>query len=123
MPHSLGTAIKEFRIKAGYTLRTFAAESGISAAHQSDIEHSRRMPSDDVLRAMGKKLARVGGNYETLKKLDARLKDDVREWVAKTPGIDALLRTAKDSGLSVEEMLRRMRDSLDEDDGGGGRKK
>ena len=66
-------------------------------------------------------MARVGGTYEVLKLLDARLEDDVREWVAKTPGIDALLRTAKDSGLSVEEMLRRMKDALDEDGGGGRR--
>lgn len=119
MPQSLGTAIKEYRVKAGITLRQFATDIGISAAHQSDIEHGRRMPSDEVLRATGRRLAREGGTYEVLKKLDARLKDDVREWVAQTPGIDALLRTAKESGLSVEEMLKRVKDALEKDGGSG----
>jgi transcriptional regulator with XRE-family HTH domain len=117
MPPSLGKAIREFRLKADVGLREFAQEIGISAAHQSDIEHGRRMPSDDVLRATGKRLAKVGGTYEVLKQLDARLKDDVREWVSQTPGVEALLRTAKDSGLSVDEVLQRMKQALKEDGG------
>ena len=50
---SLGDTIRKLRLRAGLTLREMARRVGVSASHQSDIEHGRRMPSDGVFRYCG----------------------------------------------------------------------
>lgn len=54
-------------------LRELARQLRISAAHQPDIEHSRRMPSDQLLRATAKVLASQAAAWEQLRALDAQL--------------------------------------------------
>jgi transcriptional regulator with XRE-family HTH domain len=63
---TLGSEIKRLRTEAKITLRKFADTIGISPAHQSDIEHDRRRPSQDVLKRIAKALRSVGATYETL---------------------------------------------------------
>src|SRR5690349_4387496 len=98
MPKSLGESIREFRLAAGYTLRGFAEALGISAAHQSDIEYGRRAPGQEVLRNTGRLLAKVGGSYEVLRKLDPRLDPDTERWMQSTPAVGELLRQVRKSG-------------------------
>lgn len=108
MAETLGSAIRRLRLEAGYTLRAFAKALRISAAHQSDIEHSRRLPSDKVLRATASALSEVGVTYDSLRALDARVSPDLQEWVQRTPGVDQLLRQVKDSGRSPRDILREL---------------
>ena len=115
MQETLGSAIHRLRLEAGYTLRGFAEMIGISAAHQSDVEHGRRLPSEQVLRATTKALsAKLGGTtakslYETLRALDARFEDDLQQWAQQTPIVRQLLREVKDSGRSPRDVLRELK--------------
>lgn len=112
MPKTLGDEIRRLRLKADITLRSFARKLGHTAAHQSDIEHGRRMPSEEVLRKTVQELAHVGATYEALKELDTRLGDDLQEWIQKTPEARALLRETKASGRSARQVLEELRDIL-----------
>lgn len=109
MARTLGSEIRRLRLKAGFTLRGFAGAIGVSPAHQSDIELGRRLPSEKVLRATAKALARVGGTYEALKVLDARLGPDLEAWVRRTPEIVQILREARASRVPPRELLQAVR--------------
>ena len=93
-------------------MRGLAEMLGISAAHQSDIELGRRMPSDPLLRATARALTPVGTPpeplYTTLRALDARVEPDVQAWMSQEPGVQQLLREVKDSGRSPLEVLREL---------------
>ncbi len=117
-PRRLGEEIRRCRAKAGSTLRAFARDLGISAAHQSDIEHSRRMPSEELLRKTARKLVHVGASYEEFKRLDPRLEPDLAEWIQKTPEVRQLLREARSSGKTAKQMLREFRESLKREEEG-----
>lgn len=116
MKKTLGSEIQRLRLEAGITLRAFARQLDISAAHQSDIEHSRRMPSDDLLRSMAGALAHVGATYDDFKKLDSRLEKDLEAWIQKHPEARQMLRETKDSKRPVRDILRDLRRVLEEED-------
>lgn len=120
MPETLGRAIRRLRTEAGHTLRGFAKMIGISAAHQSDIEHGRRLPGDAVLRETAKVLRHVGASYESLRALDARLESDLQEWLQRTPEAGQLLRRVRDSGRSPREVLEELKQVLNREDQGEG---
>ena len=105
----LGRTIRKLRLKAEITLRELARRVKVSAAHMSDIEKERRMPSDDLLRRIAEELAHVGAKYEELRLLKPRIEDDVERWYTEDPEVRALFREAKDSGLSAREILAGLR--------------
>ena len=106
----LGKRIRGLRLKAEISLRGLARRVKISAAHMSDIEHDRRMPSDDVLHRIVAELAHVGAKYEELRLLKPQIEEDLQEWYEKDPEVRALFREAKDSGLPAREILKALRD-------------
>jgi len=112
---TLGDEIRRLRLKAEITLRAFAKELGHSAPFQSDIEHNRRMPSDETLRKMAKLLAHVGASYDRFRELDTRLGSELEQWVQKTPEARALLRETKASGRH-REVLEHLREILRRDE-------
>ena len=115
---SLGGAIRKMRLRAGVTLREMARRVGVSASHQSDIEHGRRMPSDGVLRKIADQLSGVGGTYEALRLLKPQLEEDLDEWVTTDWHVRQLLREWKDSGVSGRKLLERYREDLSGREGG-----
>jgi transcriptional regulator with XRE-family HTH domain len=115
MSQALGTEIRRLRTKAGFTLRGFAKKIGISAAHQSDIEYGRRLPSEKVLREIAKALSNVGASYEKLKELDTRLEPALEQWMQQTPGLGEMLREVRASNKSPQEVLRRLKKILGEE--------
>lgn len=117
MGEKLGPTIRRLRLEAEFTLRGFAGAIGISAAHQSDIEHGRRMPSDEVLRKTAAKLAKVGATYEMLRALDSRLGTEVQEWVRQSPEVGQMLRKFKESGRSPRDMLKQLEQMLKDEEG------
>jgi transcriptional regulator with XRE-family HTH domain len=103
---TLGDTIRRNRLKAGITLRKFAREVGISAAHLSDVEHNRRRPSQEVLRRVAAGLAPVGVTYPALDRLMPRLEPEMQQWVGETPEVRQMLRAVRESGRNPREVLR-----------------
>jgi transcriptional regulator with XRE-family HTH domain len=101
----LGEEIRRLRKSAGITLRGLAAALEVSAAHLSDIEHSRRRPSDELLRKIARALRKAGATYGSLDRLATGMDPEIREWAASTPGVRRLLRTLKQSGQDPLEIL------------------
>ena len=112
MEQNLGKEIKRLRLKAGFTLRFYAQKVGISAAHLSDIEHSRRLPSEDLLDRIVTSLAHVGASRDCFRLLDTRIDTETKEWINATPGAHQILRMSKESGKSVHDILEILRKSL-----------
>lgn len=106
IPTYLGEEIRRLRLLAGYTLRGFAADLGVSAAHISDIEHNRRRPSEKLLRKIADKLRKVGATYDSLEKRLSGIDVKTREWAAATPGARALLRRLLEADLDPQEIHR-----------------
>ena len=113
MDRSLGQEIRRLRTKAELTLRKFALDLGISAAYQSDIEHDRRRPPDQLLKRMVELLDKVGATYDALEKLDTRMDPDVRLWANATPGVREMLRQIRESGQDPREILRKLEEAED----------
>lgn len=99
---TLGEFIRIAREKRELTLRRFAEHVGISAAHQSDIEHNRRKPSPPLMKKMAEAL---GVDLEELNARDARMPADMKEWVEKHPELTNLLKELRKSGRPVEDLV------------------
>ena len=76
------------------------------------------MPSEEVLRKTVDALANVGASYDAMKELDSRLGKELEEWVQNNPEVRSMLREAKSSGKPVKELLKQLKEYLDEDEGG-----
>ena len=110
---SLGTAIRRLRTLADYKLRGFAEHVEISAAYLSDIEHDRRVPTEDVLRRIATLLSkRVPVTYEELQSLSARLETDLQKMVQQTPEVGQLLREVKQTGRAARDVIRELQEHL-----------
>jgi len=103
---TLGLEIRRLRNTSGQTLRGLARTVGVSAAHLSDIEHDRRRPSKELLKKIVLELQSSGATNAGLDRLDTRFESDLQEWAAATPEVRMLLRTVKESGLPVAEVLK-----------------
>lgn len=108
----LGQEVRRLRLRAGTTLRGFAAKLVISAAHLSDIEHNRRRPSEKLLRKIAHELRGVGATHESLERLATGIDPEAREWVTSTPGARAVLRRLVQSGLDPEDLLRALEKTI-----------
>jgi transcriptional regulator with XRE-family HTH domain len=100
---TLGGHIRTVRLESGRSLRGLAAGVGISPAHQSDIEHGRRMPSDEVLKAIADALDIP---LADLKELDPRLDPSTYEWIQETPEVVQVLRAVRERFDDPAEKLR-----------------
>lgn len=114
-PPTLGSELQRLRTAAGFTLRKFADKVGISAAHQSDIEHDRRRPSPELLTRLATHLRHVGADPERLSQLDTRLSPDVRDWMAETPEARQMLRAVRNSGRDPKAVLKQLEELLKRD--------
>lgn len=103
-PPYLGEEIRRLRLQAGYTLRGLAVELEVSAAHMSDIEHSRRRPSEKLLHKIADKLRTTGATYASLEKLLSGIDARTREWAAETPGSRALLHRLLEAEVDPQEI-------------------
>lgn len=110
---SLGRTIRRIRLEASYGLREFAVLIGISAAYQSDIEHDRRVPTEDVLRKTADLLGRrVSITYQALRDISPRIDTDLRDLLQQTPEVNQLLRQVKQTGRPAGEVIRQLQEHL-----------
>ncbi|MDE3099496.1 MAG: helix-turn-helix transcriptional regulator [Verrucomicrobiota bacterium] len=115
MQQSLGEKIKELRLKLDLPLRELARRIKISAPFLSDIELGRRLPSEEVLRALAKEL-RVA--YEELSKLDVRTPlSDLKQMAHENPSWALAFRKVAEQGkggkLTPEDMIRKLTERKD----------
>src|SRR5579859_2042334 len=96
MKQTLGDRIRELRDAKDLSLREFARQlDNISPAHISDIENSRRNPSDDLLRKIA---AVLGVEFAELKNFDLRLPvDEWRRAMRHDPALGFALRKLAES--------------------------
>lgn len=104
MRKTLGQRIRELREEHDLSLREFAKElGGLSAAHLSDIELSRRYPSDDLLAKMAKVLK---VSVDELKSHDPRPPvEELKRIIETDPTFGFALRKILDKEISAEDLL------------------
>jgi transcriptional regulator with XRE-family HTH domain len=100
---TLGTYIRERREEMDLSLREFARKLGRSAAFVSDIELSRRFPSDEVLADIAKSLRT---SVETLRQYDTRPPiEEIKRFAASDPRYALAFRTVIQKNISPEDLL------------------
>src|ERR1051325_1262310 len=105
MQKTLGQRIRELREALDLSLREFAKLVNISAAHQSDIELSRRFPSDELLKKMAKELKT---SVEDLRSYDSRPPvEDLRRRLDGDPAYGFALRQVIDNpNIKAKDLLK-----------------
>ena len=97
---TLGEAVYWLRTQRGLTLRALAAKVGVTAAFLCDLEHGRRKTSklEALARALGvdaDELLQLANVQSAKEWVDDRLSADMKEWIAATPGVVALLKALR----------------------------
>lgn len=108
---TLGDRIRKRRVELTLGLRTLAADLGVSPSYVSDIENDRRVPSEDVLKAIS---ARLSLDYDELMALAGRFGEDADRYMRRTPAAGALFRRLSERGFSDERVRKILRQIEDE---------
>ena len=99
---SLGDMIREARARKGVTLRSFAEQFKKSASYISDIENDRRVPAEELLRAICHAL---GLNFDDAMGLAGRIGDDAQRALRRTPSLGLLFRKMTDLPVEDREQM------------------
>ena len=105
---SLGQRIRELREEKDLSLRELCRKAGnLSPAFMSDLELSRRHPSDEVLA----NIARVLNiSFEELKKLDTRpAMKEIKHRAMRDPGWGFAFRRVLDENITPDELVEMVR--------------
>lgn len=105
---SLGDRLRVGRALLKKTLRQLASEVGNTAAYLSDIENDRRVPSEDVLRALAKALEL---DVDDLMASAGKIGDQADQYLRRTPQAGVLFRRLSESDVApeaVEELIRQV---------------
>lgn len=110
-PKTFGQAVKELRLKAGFSLRELAEKTKVTAPFLSDVELGRRFPSEEKLSELAKAL---GVDAAELKKYDFReTAAEVKKFLEQNPAYGFAFRTAlnqaQDKGVSPEDLVKRIK--------------
>lgn len=97
-----GKFIRERREKLKISLRGFAKEIGVSGAYISKMERGKdSVPTPATIFKMAKVLEI---DPDILLALADKMDPDVQEYLQKTPGMPAFLRTANDKNITMKEL-------------------
>ena len=96
---TLGEAIRWAREQRQMSLRGLAEEVGVSAPFLSDLEHNRRSTDrlDDFARALEIPV-------DELRRFDARLTPELKDWISANPGMVALLKEWRANNQSPDDI-------------------
>ena len=105
MDKRLGDKIRELREEQDMSLRELAKKlEGGSAAHLSDIELGRRLPSESLLRQLAEKL---GVSYGELDVLDSRAPiETLKRKSEQNPVFGYALRRMVENDIKPDELLK-----------------
>lgn len=111
---TLGERIRQLREEKDLSLRELAEELGLSAPFLSDVELSRRYPSEKVLSDLAKKL---GTSVEDLQKYDTRAPvEGIKRLASSNPAYGLAFRTIVDNKINPEELLKWAEKKAKDDD-------
>jgi transcriptional regulator with XRE-family HTH domain len=108
---TLGDTIRMRRVALSLGLRALAADLGVSPSYVSDIENDRRVPSEEVLKAIGTRLAL---DYDKLMALAGRFGEEADRYMRRTPAAGALFRRLSERGYS-DEQVRKILHQIEEE--------
>jgi len=100
---TFGDRVRTARARKHLTLRDAAEQIGRSASFLSDIEHGRRMPSEDVLQDLARLLDL---DPDDLMASSGRLPTEVAEYLKTTPDAARLFRTLSSRGVDSAGVKR-----------------
>lgn len=98
---TLGQQIQDARKRRDKTLRELAREIDVAPSYLSDIENSKRNPSDDILKKIA---AAVNESFENLKKFDVRI--DLKELVKQQPEAAVLFRRMMEDPAYTQKLIK-----------------
>lgn len=102
MKKTLGMRIRELREEKDLSLREFAKNLGLSAAFISDVELSRRHPSDNVLAQMARILET---SLDELTTFDTRVPlEELKRLVNENPEYGRAFRRVINKKVTPEEL-------------------
>jgi transcriptional regulator with XRE-family HTH domain len=107
---TLGTVIRDARVKGGRTLREFAKLLDITPSYQSDIENDRRVPAEEVLKKTADLLAL---SFEELMARAGRIGEDAERYLRRHPAAGALFRRLTEAN-APDAVLRKMIEEAEE---------
>jgi transcriptional regulator with XRE-family HTH domain len=88
-------------VEAGLGLRELARHLGKTPSYLSDIENDRRVPSEQVLRALSRELP---VEFDELMALAGRFGEDAERYLRRSPAAAMLLRRISASRLGEQEL-------------------
>ena len=98
---TLGDRVRRARIEAGLGLRELARRLSKTPSYLSDIENNRRVPSEQVLRAISRELQ---VDFDELMALAGRFGEDAERYLRRSPAAAMLFRRISASRLGEQEL-------------------
>jgi transcriptional regulator with XRE-family HTH domain len=103
MAQTFGRWIRDSRVALRKSLRDVAGKLDIAPSYLSDIEHDRRVPSEEVLRGLAKELSL---DFEEAITRAGRVGDEAEQYLRQIPEARVLLRRASEAKLSAEDLKK-----------------
>ena len=105
---SCGEVVREARTARGWSLRELARRIDITPSYLSDIENDRRVPAEDVLRALARELDL---DFDDLMARSGRLGSVASRYISRTPGAGVLFRRLSEEN-APPDVLERLSEAL-----------
>ena len=106
---SCGEVIREARVARGLSLRELARRIEITPSYLSDIENDRRVPAEEILRALSTELEL---DFDDLMARSGRLGSDAVRYMSRMPAAGVLFRRLSEEN-APEEILEKLSEALD----------
>lgn len=100
---TLGEHIRDARVAKGPSLRELARQLTITPSYLSDIENDRRVPAEEVLRAIANLLQL---DFDTLMAMAGRFSEKAERYMKRHPTAGTLFRRISDQNLPEEELKK-----------------
>jgi transcriptional regulator with XRE-family HTH domain len=107
---TLGEFLRDARVAADLSLRDLAKQLDVSPSYLSDIENDRRVPAEDVLRALAEHLTL---DADTLLAMAGRFGEETERYMKKHPAAGILFRKISSKNLS-DDALQKLLETADE---------
>jgi transcriptional regulator with XRE-family HTH domain len=105
---SLGDVLRKARVARNLSLREFAKRVGITPSYLSDIENDRRVPAEEVLRALSKELDL---DFDDLMARSGRLGRQAVRYMSRMPAAGVLFRQLSEEN-APEDLLEKLSETL-----------
>lgn len=103
MAKTLGGRLREARVANDFGLRELAKKLEISPTHLSDIENDRRLPSEELLKALAQHLKL---EFDELMVLAGKVYSVTERYVEKVPQAVTLFRKVSEHKLSPDDLKK-----------------